>query len=89
MCAMVGYDERGGGFKMHMKPMPLLRIKTSSGTRYSGDIYIDLESLHVKKVNASVTDISKTTMYGIPVDISVLVTTLSIKSVPKNIFNKE
>ena len=88
LCAIVGYDERGGGFKMNMKPMPLLRIKTASGTRYSGDIYIDLESLHVKKVNATITDISKTTMYGIPVDISVLVTTLSIKSVPKDVFNK-
>ena len=89
MCAIVGYDERGGGFKMHMKPMPLLKIKTTSGTRYMGDIYIDLDSLHVKKVNATVTDISKTTMYGMPVDITVLVTTLSIKSIPKNVFNKD
>jgi len=89
LCAIVGYDERGGGFKMHMKPMPLLKIKTTSGTRYMGDIYIDLESLHIKKVNATVMDISKTTMYGMPVDITVLVTTLSIKSIPKNVFNKE
>ena len=89
MCAIVGYDERGGGFKMHMKPMPLLKIKTASGTRYMGDIYIDLDSLHVKKVNATVLDISKTTMYRMPVDITVLVTTLNIKSVPKNVFNKE
>jgi hypothetical protein len=89
ICAIICYDERGGGFKMHMKPMPLLRIKTTSGTRYSGDIFIDLDSLHVKKVDASVTDISKTTMYGIPVDISVLVTTLNIKNVTKNVFNKD
>ena len=54
-----------------------------------GDIYIDLDSLHVKKVNATVMDISKTTMYGMPVDITVLVTTLCIKSVQKNVFNKE
>lgn len=87
-CAIIGYDERGGGFKMNIRPMPILKVKTTSSTRYLGDLYIDLDSLHVKKVDATIIDITKTTMYGMPVDITVPVTTLTINSVSKNVFNK-
>jgi len=89
ICAIVGLDERGGGYIMNMKPMPVLKVKTVGGTRYLGDIYIELDSLQVKKVNATVIDITKTTMYGMPVDITVPVTTITIKSVSKNVFDKE
>jgi hypothetical protein len=83
-CAILSADERGGGYVMHMKPMPVLQVKTVGATRFSGDIYIDLTSLWVKKVTASVTDITQTTMFGIPVDTTVPVTTLTIKSVMKD-----
>ncbi len=89
VCAIVGLDERGGGYIMHMKPMPLLKIKTTAGTRFWGDIYIDLDSMHVKKVNATVIDISKTSMYGMPVDITIPITTIKINSVSKEEFDKE
>jgi len=89
ICAIVGLDERGGGYIMHMKPMPLLKIKTTAGTRFWGDIYIDLDSMHVKKVNATVIDISKTSMYGMPVDVTIPITTIKINSVSKEEFDKE
>lgn len=87
-CAVVSFDERGGGYLMLMKPMPLLRVKTVGGTYYGGDLYIDLASLWVRKATVTVTDITRTTMYGIPVDISVLVTTLTIRSVSKDEFDR-
>lgn len=80
-CAIIGFSESGGGYVMYIRPMPILKVKTVGGTRYSGDIYIDLESLWVKKVNATVIDMTKTTMYGIPVEISIPITTLTIRSV--------
>ena len=52
--------------------MPVLRVKTKGGTYYRGDIYVDLDSLHVKRVQAMVMDITKTTMYGIPVQVGPL-----------------
>lgn len=88
-CALVSFDERGGGYVMLMQPMPLLRVKTVGGTYYGGDLYIDLESLWVKKVTVSVTDITTTTMFGIPVAIAVLVTTQTIKSVSKAEFDQD
>ena len=66
---------------MYIRPMPILKVKTVGGTRYSGEIYIDLESLNVKKATATIIDMTKTTMYGIPVEIAIPITTLIIKSV--------
>jgi len=84
-CAIFGVDERGGGYVMHMKPMPVLQVKTVGATRFSGDIYLDMDSLWVKKVIASVTDITQTTMFGIPVDTTVPITSLIIESVIKEV----
>ena len=82
-CVILGFDERGGGYVMYMKPMPILKVKTVGGTRFSGDIYIDLESLWVKKITATVIDMTKTTMFGIPVEISIPITSLTIRFVGK------
>jgi len=87
-CAIFGVDERGGGYVMHMKPMPVLQVKTVGATRFSGDIYVDMASLWVKKVTASVVDITQTTMFGIPVDTTVPVTTLTIRSVMEDEFDQ-
>lgn len=57
-------------------------------TRYSGEIYIDLESHTVQKVNATIIDMTKTTMYGIPVEIAIPITTLTIKSVNQELQDK-
>ena len=85
-CAIIGFGEKGGGYIMYIRAMPLLKVKTTGGTRFNGDMYIDLESLWVKKVNATIIDMTKTTMYGIPVEISIPVTSLEIRSVDQKEF---
>jgi hypothetical protein len=80
-CAIIGFNETGGGYVMYIRPMPVLKVKTVGGTRYSGEMYIDLKSLNVKKVKVTIIDMTKTTMYGIPVEIAIPITSLTIKLV--------
>ena len=42
----------------------------------------------VKKATVTVTDITKTTMYGLPVDVSVILTTLTIASASEDEFGQ-
>ncbi len=55
--------------------------KNVSITSY--ELPIDLASLWVKKATYIVTDITKTTLFGIPVEIATIVTTHTIKAVPE------
>ena len=48
-CAMVGYDSGDSSFKMMVKPMPNMEVKTTGSSHYKGDIYIDLASQWVRK----------------------------------------
>jgi hypothetical protein len=88
LCTILSVDERGGEYVMHMKPMHILQVKKVGATRFSGDIYINMTTLWVKKVIATIMNITQTTMFGIPVDTTVPVTTLTIKSVTKNEFDQ-
>ena len=82
-CAVVSYEEVGGSWTTYIKVMPLMTVKSVGGTQIRADIYIDLVSLWVKKTTYIVTDITRTTLFGIPVDISTIVTTHTIKAVPE------
>ncbi|MFC1487810.1 hypothetical protein ACFLRN_09015 [Thermoproteota archaeon] len=42
----------------------------------------------MQKVNATIIDMTKTTMYGIPVEIALPITTLTIKSVNQELQDK-
>lgn len=85
-CAIVGYQEIRGSWVTYIQAMPLMKVKTVGGTQIRADIYIDLASLWVQKATYIVTDITKTTLFGIPVDISTIVTTHTIHAVPKTEF---
>lgn len=61
-CAMVGYDSGEGSFKMTMKPMPNMEVRTIGSSHYKGDIYIDLATNWVKKVTMDEIDVSETTL---------------------------
>jgi len=80
-CAIVGYEEIGGLWTAYILAAPLMKVKTNGGTQIRAEIFIDLASLWMKKATYIVTDITKTTLYGIPVEISVPITTHTIKSV--------
>jgi hypothetical protein len=82
-CAIVSYEEIGGSWTAYIKVMPLMTVKTGGGTQIRADIYIDLASFWVKKATYIVTDITKTTLFGIPVEIATIVTTHTIKAVPE------
>jgi hypothetical protein len=86
-CAIVGFDSGEGSFTMIMKPMPNIEVKTVGRSRYSGDIYLDLESKWVKKVTKVLVDITKTTMGDKKVAGGVIETSLTIKTVGKNEFS--
>ena len=60
-----------------------MKVKTIGGTQIRAEIYVDLVSFWMKKTTYIVTDITKTTLYDIPVEISVPVTTHTIMSMPK------
>ena len=49
-CAMVGFDSGECSFKMTIKPMPDMEVRTVGSSHYKGDIYIDLLTNWVKKV---------------------------------------
>ncbi len=61
-CAMVGFDSGESSFKMFVKPMPDMEIKTVGSSHYKGDIYIDLSTNWVKKVTMYELVVSEVTL---------------------------
>lgn len=61
-CVMVGYDSGESSFKMLMKPMPNMEIKTVGSSHYQGDIYIDLVTNWVRKATLYELVVSETTL---------------------------
>jgi hypothetical protein len=63
-----------------------MEVKTVGGTHYWADIYLDLESKWVKKVEVTVVDIVKTTTGDQVLDTAVVETTNIIQAVEKDEF---
>jgi hypothetical protein len=61
-CAMVGFDSGESSFKMFVKPMPDMEIKTVGSSHYKGDIYIDLLTNWVRKVTMYELVVSEVTL---------------------------
>ena len=49
-CAIVSFDSGESSFKMTVKPMPDMEVRTVGSSHYKGDIYIDLATNWAKKV---------------------------------------
>ena len=49
-CAIVAFDSGESSFKMTLKPMPNMEVRTIGSSHYKGDIYIDLLTNWVRKV---------------------------------------
>ena len=71
-----------------MTYMPIMNLKTVGVSNYQADIYLDLESKWVRKLDMVLFEITRTTMWGIPVDNSIPVTKLSIRASTKEEFNQ-
>jgi hypothetical protein len=61
-CAVVGFDSGDSTFKMIMKPTPEMEIRTTGASHYHGDLYIDLKTKWVRKVDMHEVVVSETTM---------------------------
>jgi hypothetical protein len=69
-CALVGFDSGQSSFKMLMEPIPNMKISTSGGSHYQGDLYIDLRSRWVRKVTMSELVVSQTRLPVAPNEIN-------------------
>ena len=72
-CAMVGYDSGESSFKMTIKPMPNMEVKTIGSSHYKGDIYIDLATNWVKKATMDEFVVTEVTLPMPPNKVNVVV----------------
>ncbi len=61
-CAMVGFDSGESSFKMIVKPMPNMEVRTVGSSHYKGDIYIDLSTNWARKVTMYELVVSEVTL---------------------------
>ncbi len=61
-CAMVGFDSGQSSFKMTVKPMPDMEVRTVGSSHYKGDIYIDLSTNWVQKVTMDELVVAESTL---------------------------
>ncbi|MHC4479566.1 MAG: hypothetical protein ACYS1C_01135 [Planctomycetota bacterium] len=61
-CALVGYDSGESSFKMLIRPTPEMEVNTTGASHYFGDVYVELDSLWVRKATMGEIVVSKTTM---------------------------
>lgn len=71
-CAMVGFDSGQSSFQMTLEPFPNMKISTSGGSHYQGDLYIDLRSRWVRKVTMSEVVVSQTKLPMPPNEINAV-----------------
>ena len=82
-CAVLRMQEIGGRFTMFIRPMPGLRVKSIGSTRVSATLFLDLKTGWIRHAEATVTDVTKTTMYGIPVELSTIISDIRICAYPQ------
>jgi hypothetical protein len=87
-CAILGLDWGECRWAMPMTIMRPMRLKTVGVSFCRGDIYLDLESKWVRKLVTTLTEETVTSMWGIPVDRSKPVTTLTIRAMSKDEFDR-
>lgn len=61
-CAMVGFDSGQSSFKMTVKPMPDMEVRTVGSSHYKGDIYIDLSTNWVRKATMDELVVAESTL---------------------------
>lgn len=88
-CAILGFDSGVCPWSMPMTYMPIMNLKTTGVANYRGDIYLDLNSYWVRKLEMVLSEITTTTMWGIPVDKSIPRTLLRIRAIGKDEFDQD
>ena len=85
-CAVLRMQEIGGRFRMLIRPMPVLRVKTVGATRLSATLFLDLATGWIRRAEATVIDVTKTTMYGIPVETSTIISDVRIRALSRDAY---
>jgi hypothetical protein len=88
-CAVLALDSGTCHWSMPMTYMPIMNLKTVGVSNYQAEIYLDLESRWVRKLDMALFEITSTTMWGIPVEKSIPVTKLTIRTVGADEFDRE
>lgn len=87
-CAIVRFDSGDSSFKYLINPTPDMNIKTIGAAHYWGDLYIELESRWVRKVEMGELTVSKVTL-GSQKDInSVMERRTTIRAMDKEEFER-
>ncbi len=61
-CVLLGVDGGEGSYTMVIEVMPNVNAKTVGGTRYFGDIYVDLASMWLEKAEITVVYVTETSI---------------------------
>jgi hypothetical protein len=87
-CAVLGLDSGVCHWSMPMTYMPIMNLKTVGVSNYQADIYLNLESKWVLKLDMVLFEITSTSMWGIPVEKSIPATKLAVRAISKAEFDQ-
>jgi hypothetical protein len=89
-CALIGYDSGESTFKMLMKPMPDMEIQAFGRSHYLGDLYLELDTRWVRRVDLIETVIAQANLPLPPNKVNEVVERkLLIQTVTREEFEKE
>jgi len=63
-CAIIAVDSGASSFRMLMKPMPQVEVRTEGGSHYWATIYKDLETMWIRRANLTELVVSETLIPG-------------------------
>jgi hypothetical protein len=88
--ALIGFDSGESAFRMLMKPMPDMEIQALGRSHYSGDLYLELDSRWVRRVDMTETVITEVTLPTSTKKINeVIERKLLIRTLTREEFEKE
>ena len=88
ICAIVGFDWGECNWTMFMKYGLLGKLKVAGGSLCQGDIYLDLETFWVRKLETTLSEMVFVTKFGfIPLSKNIPVTHLVIREIKKEELN--
>jgi hypothetical protein len=89
-CALIGYDSGESTFKMFMKPMPDMEVQAFGRSHYLGDLYLELDTRWVRRVDLIETVIAQANLPIPPNKVNEVVERkLLIQTLTREEFEKE
>jgi hypothetical protein len=72
-CALIGFESGESAFRMLMKPMPDMEIQAVGRSHYAGDLYLELDTRWVRRVDMTETVITEVTLPTSPKKINEVI----------------